>query len=222
MFDFLSRMQPARVDARALTAQARPVGLAFQVRWPEREASALDRPAIVDLATAVEPENAVEIGAFGQAQMAPPIRGHPYAVSFNEGFLVNRKTFHNSFQIKRRKKDETGIMPAASRATRALETETVAKKRHRTHSSRNHNENILHIPAPPGQEKSPFQPEGLRMGREGFEPSKALPTDLQSAPFDRSGISPRQVSYRQSLPMSSHLRDSNPRPRDYKSRALTN
>ena len=29
------------------------------------------------------------------------------------------------------------------------------------------------------------------MGREGFEPSKALPTDLQSAPFDRSGISPK-------------------------------
>ena len=28
------------------------------------------------------------------------------------------------------------------------------------------------------------------MGREGFEPSKASPTDLQSAPFDRSGISP--------------------------------
>ena len=28
------------------------------------------------------------------------------------------------------------------------------------------------------------------MGREGFEPSKAEPTDLQSAPFDRSGTSP--------------------------------
>ena len=28
------------------------------------------------------------------------------------------------------------------------------------------------------------------VGREGFEPSKALPADLQSAPFDHSGISP--------------------------------
>jgi hypothetical protein len=28
------------------------------------------------------------------------------------------------------------------------------------------------------------------MGREGFEPSKAEPTDLQSAPFDHSGTSP--------------------------------
>jgi hypothetical protein len=27
--------------------------------------------------------------------------------------------------------------------------------------------------------------------REGFEPSKAEPTDLQSVPFDRSGTSPR-------------------------------
>ena len=29
------------------------------------------------------------------------------------------------------------------------------------------------------------------MGREGFGPSKAKPTDLQSAPFDRSGTSPK-------------------------------
>ena len=29
-----------------------------------------------------------------------------------------------------------------------------------------------------------------RVGRGGFEPPKAAPTDLQSAPFDRSGISP--------------------------------
>ncbi len=28
------------------------------------------------------------------------------------------------------------------------------------------------------------------VGREGFEPSKAEPADLQSAPFDRFGISP--------------------------------
>ena len=32
------------------------------------------------------------------------------------------------------------------------------------------------------------------MGREGFEPSKAEPTDLQSAPFDHSGTSPFIVS----------------------------
>ncbi len=30
----------------------------------------------------------------------------------------------------------------------------------------------------------------LILEREGFEPSKAKPTDLQSAPFDHSGISP--------------------------------
>ena len=31
------------------------------------------------------------------------------------------------------------------------------------------------------------------MGSEGFEPSKAEPTDLQSAPFDRSGNSPERL-----------------------------
>ena len=36
------------------------------------------------------------------------------------------------------------------------------------------------------------------MGREGFEPSKAEPTDLQSAPFDHSGISPLGESGSQS------------------------
>ncbi len=47
------------------------------------------------------------------------------------------------------------------------------------------------------------------MGSAGFEPAKAEPTDLQSAPFDRSGNSPM-----------SHLSGSNRRLRDYKSRAL--
>ena len=31
------------------------------------------------------------------------------------------------------------------------------------------------------------------VGRGGIEPPKATPTDLQSAPFDRSGISPNRV-----------------------------
>ena len=47
----------------------------------------------------------------------------------------------------------------------------------------------------------------------GFEPPKAEPADLQSAPFDRSGISPHNHSW-------SWLTDSNPRPADYKSAAL--
>ncbi len=53
------------------------------------------------------------------------------------------------------------------------------------------------------------------VGREGFEPPKAVPTDLQSAPFDRSGTSP--IFF-----MPSRWRDSNPRPADYKSAALAN
>ncbi len=51
------------------------------------------------------------------------------------------------------------------------------------------------------------------VGRGGFEPPKAAPTDLQSAPFDRSGISPH-------LKNVSRWTDSNRRPADYKSAAL--
>ncbi len=43
------------------------------------------------------------------------------------------------------------------------------------------------------------------------------PTDLQSAPFDRSGTPPDIISI-----SKSRWRDSNPRPADYKSAALAN
>ena len=37
-------------------------------------------------------------------------------------------------------------------------------------------------------------PPRAKMVGEGFEPSKALPTDLQSAPFGHSGIHPYLIS----------------------------
>ena len=37
-----------------------------------------------------------------------------------------------------------------------------------------------------------FQPPNLVEG-EGFEPSKAVPSDLQSDPFDRSGTPPNET-----------------------------
>ena len=49
--------------------------------------------------------------------------------------------------------------------------------------------------------------------REGFEPSKAEPADLQSAPFGRSGTSPHSFQW-------CRLSDSNQPPADYKSAAL--
>ena len=49
--------------------------------------------------------------------------------------------------------------------------------------------------------------------RGGFEPPKAEPADLQSAPFGHSGTSPYP-------PFWSQRRESNPRPTDYKSVAL--
>ena len=50
------------------------------------------------------------------------------------------------------------------------------------------------------------------VGEGGFEPPKSATTDLQSAPFDRSGIPPYELW--------SWWTDSNPRPADYKSAAL--
>ncbi len=47
--------------------------------------------------------------------------------------------------------------------------------------------------------------------REGFEPSKASPKDLQSFPFGHSGTSPKFKSWREDL---------NPQQADYKSAAL--
>ena len=56
--------------------------------------------------------------------------------------------------------------------------------------------------------------QSLRMVEgEGFEPSKAEPADLQSAPFGRSGTSPHSFQW-------CRLSDSNQPPADYKSAAL--
>ena len=53
-----------------------------------------------------------------------------------------------------------------------------------------------------------------KSGESRIRTCEAEATELQSVPFDRSGISP---TLQKSL-----QRDSNPRPRDYKSRALAN
>ena len=53
----------------------------------------------------------------------------------------------------------------------------------------------------------------MMVGEGGFEPPKSVTTDLQSAPFGRSGIPPYELKW-------SWWTDSNPRPADYKSAAL--
>ncbi len=39
------------------------------------------------------------------------------------------------------------------------------------------------------------------VGRTGFEPVKALPTDLQSVPFGHSGTSPRKLFQQSPIPL---------------------
>ena len=60
--------------------------------------------------------------------------------------------------------------------------------------------------------KAPAIAGTFLVGEGGFEPPKPKATDLQSAPFDRSGIPPYEIW--------SWWTDSNPRPADYKSAAL--
>ena len=61
---------------------------------------------------------------------------------------------------------------------------------------------------------------------DGFEPSKAQLTDLQSAPFGHSGIPRRMLVFSAIKPIRlqamlwSWWRESNPQPADYKSAAL--
>jgi putative FmdB family regulatory protein len=61
--------------------------------------------------------------------------------------------------------------------------------------------------------------------RGGFEPPKASPADLQSAPFGRSGTSPQKKNFfvplrRPNFSTWSWRWESNPQPADYKSAAL--
>ena len=53
--------------------------------------------------------------------------------------------------------------------------------------------------------------------REGFEPSKPEAADLQSAPFNHSGISPDYYDVKKKWSWRKEL---NPQPTDYKSVAL--
>ena len=64
--------------------------------------------------------------------------------------------------------------------------------------------------------------KNMTVGRTGFEPVKVKPADLQSALVGRLSISPRNFKLLKYVLILSRQRDSNPRPRDYKSRALAN
>ena len=55
---------------------------------------------------------------------------------------------------------------------------------------------------------------------DGFEPSKSVTADLQSAPFGRSGTHPRNTNIKLSMSCWSRRSESNQQPTDYKSVAL--
>ena len=68
------------------------------------------------------------------------------------------------------------------------------------HPRRNANDRkLLRYCIDPPIPKPPSDPRSSLVEGEGFEPSKAEPADLQSAPFDRSGTPPNETrNYRES------------------------
>ena len=63
--------------------------------------------------------------------------------------------------------------------------------------------------------------KALLVEGDGFEPSKSVTTDLQSAPFGHSGTPPYIcAAYAALFNFWSWRTESNPRPADYKSAAL--
>ncbi len=53
-----------------------------------------------------------------------------------------------------------------------------------------------HGPEPCASANSAIPAEQKMVDGDGFEPSKSVTADLQSAPFGRSGTHPRQIKYR--------------------------
>ena len=88
---------------------------------------------------------------------------------------------------------------------------------HRVHRNcRGLERNSSFITAPAATPETKKPPHARRLwGEKDLNLRRRKPTDLQSAPFDHSGISPLL-----DLRPSSHLPESNRGPRDYKSRAL--
>ena len=56
----------------------------------------------------------------------------------------------------------------------------------------------------------PAAPLRVMVGGDGFEPSKAVPTDLQSAPFGHSGTPPYKKPDKTGFLLKKHLRKLEP------------
>ena len=88
-------------------------------------------------------------------------------------------------KLSQRIEPMTGIEPVTSSLPRKRSTPEL----HRQKQSGRRNSN----PRPSAWKADALPTELLPqnfVGRAGLEPAKAMPTDLQSAPFDRFGISP--------------------------------
>ena len=164
MFDLPSFMNPSGVNSRTLSFEPFPVFSASQICGPEGVTFTLEWTNRVNNTASAYPENAVVVFLLHEADSGDSSDVYFPAVLFEEFFLggiqVNCKFSH----ILPRQENISRFKPATGGTAFTGEPESGLIKR------------LISI------QKS--------LGREGFEPSKAEPTDLQSAPFDRSGISP--------------------------------
>ena len=154
-----------------------PAILGFHVGAPKWEALALCRPGVVDTAPGVAPKDAVVVGMLLQTEL-------PHATSVDAAAVVGLYLRLGYVEMRRepryilaREGDEPRLEATAPLTSSAVEAQAVRVERGRC---------CVCLVQQSGA--SGGAAEG--MGRAGFEPAKAVPTDLQSAPFDHSGISP--------------------------------
>ena len=173
--DFRLMDYRATADTRAGNAHLIPIRTGVEVDGPKGVAPALQGTVLVNRTAAALPKNAVVILFFFEADPSESIQVDLPAVAFQKLPQSQTRGFTHIIHVILGEKNITGIMSAATGTPGTFKMEPVSVKQFTFH---------FNVKRPsPTEEKA-------ELGREGFEPSKAEPTDLQSAPFDHSGISP--------------------------------
>ena len=117
--------------------------------------------------------------------------------SFQSFASLPRSVHHSAFIIHRLSKRVEGIEPSYSAWKAAALPLSYTRKHNDERGMLNDEQSdivrrFIH--------RSSFILHRSKVGSEGFEPSKAEPSDLQSDPFDRSGNSPTPITCNRNSP----------------------
>ena len=168
----------------------------------------MHRPVAIYTASVFFPKDTVAVRLFNQADAMDTAQDHFPAVSRLEGLQIQSRGEEQSFDVCSDQEDVAGGVATAVGAAHTGKTQPPVEKRNSfiycsvdwsfegkdrsLLSGSSEGTDAFGRIAPcghPDKKNLLHDGEGL-LGREGFEPSKAAPTDLQSAPFDHSGTSP--------------------------------